>query len=74
MTAFKGKQTKSEEMKEAKMVRSGKLTPSQYAKREKAEGNPKSMTRLRADGKSLATGKMTAGQYASKATGNPRKK
>jgi hypothetical protein len=74
MTAFKGKQTKSEEMKEAKLVKSGKLTPSQYAKREKAEGNPKPISRLRSDGKALATGKMTAGQYASKATGHPRKK
>jgi hypothetical protein len=74
MTAFKGKQTKSEEMKEAKMVRSGKVSPAQYAKREKAEGSNKSMKRLRSDGKALASGKMTAGQYASKATGTPRKK
>jgi hypothetical protein len=74
MPAFKGKQTKAEEMKEAKMVRTGKVSPAQYAKREKAEGNPKSMKSLRSDGKALATGKMTAGQYASKATGTPRKK
>jgi hypothetical protein len=74
MTAFKGKQTKSEEMKEAKMVRSGKVSPAQYAKREKAEGSKKPVKRLQADGKALSIGRMTASQYASKATGNSRKK
>lgn len=34
---FKGKDTKSEELKEAKAIKSGKLTPMQYAKGEKME-------------------------------------
>ena len=34
---FKGKDTKSEELKEAKAIKSGKITPEQYAKGEKME-------------------------------------
>ena len=34
---FKGKETPKEEMKEAKAVKSGKITPAQYAKGEKME-------------------------------------
>jgi hypothetical protein len=64
--AFGGKQTPSEERREAKMVRSGKITPAEYARREKAEGDSKSKSSLMATGKKLASGKMTAGQYASK--------
>lgn len=36
-TLFKGKDTQSEELKEAKAIKSGKLTPQQYAKGEKME-------------------------------------
>jgi hypothetical protein len=64
--AFSGKQTPAEERKEASMVRSGKVTPSQYARREKAEGDSKSMSTLRSTGQKLASGKMTASQYAAK--------
>ena len=35
---FKGKDTYAEEMKEAKAIKSGKITPSEYAKGEKMEG------------------------------------
>lgn len=35
---FGGKETYSEEMKEAKAIKSGKITPAQYAKGEKSEG------------------------------------
>lgn len=35
---FKGKDTKSEELKEAKAIKSGKITPEEYAKGEKSEG------------------------------------
>ncbi len=35
---FGGKETYSEELKEAKAIKSGKLTPAQYAKGEKSEG------------------------------------
>ena len=34
---FKGKETYGEELKEAKAIKSGKLTPQQYAKGEKSE-------------------------------------
>jgi hypothetical protein len=42
---FKGKESVSEELKEAKAIKSGKITPMQYAKGEKSEdakkkGNP----------------------------------
>ena len=35
---FKGKESMSEELKEAKAIKSGKITPMQYAKGEKSEG------------------------------------
>ena len=35
---FGGKETYSEELKEAKAIKSGKITPEQYAKGEKSEG------------------------------------
>lgn len=70
---FAGKQTKQEEMAEAKAVRSGKVTPAQYAAREKAEGDKKSKSSLMAKGKSIASGKMSPSKYASMATGKPKK-
>ena len=66
---FTGKDTKSEEMAEAKAVRSGKVTPAQYAAREKAEGDTKSKGALMAKGKALASGKMPAAKYAASAKG-----
>ena len=63
---FKGKQTKAEEMAEAKAVRSGRVTPAQYARREKSEGDSSPPERLRAIGQKLATGKMSAAKYAAK--------
>jgi hypothetical protein len=38
---FKGKETMSEELKEAKAIKSGKITPMQYAKGEKMEASKK---------------------------------
>lgn len=38
---FKGKESYSEELKEAKAIKSGKITPQQYAKGEKMEGHKK---------------------------------
>lgn len=70
---FQGKQTKKEEMAEAKAVRSGKITPAQYAAKEKAEGDKKPKSALMAKGKALASGKMPASKYASMATGKPKK-
>lgn len=70
---FKGKQTKAEEMAEAKKVRSGKMSPAEYARAEKKEGDKKSMSTLMARGKQLASGKMSAKEYGGKATGKPKK-
>ena len=70
---FGGKQTPAEERKEAMMVRSGKVSPEQYARMEKAEGDSKSMAALKAKGQKLASGKMSAAEYADKATGEPKK-
>lgn len=67
MKAFKGKQTPAEERAEAKMVRSGKMTPAQYARAEKAEGDTKSTAALKARGQQLASGKMSPDQYAAQA-------
>lgn len=70
---FKGKQTKAEEMAEAKKVRSGKMSPAEYARAEKKEGDKKSMGSLMARGKALASGKMSAQAYGKAATGKPKK-
>lgn len=70
--AFKGKQTPAEERAEAKMVRSGKMTPAQYARAEKAEGDTKSTKSLEARGKQLASGKLSADKYASMRTDMPK--
>ncbi len=39
---FRGKETRAEELREAKAVRSGKISPAQYARGEKAEEARKS--------------------------------
>lgn len=69
--AFAGKDTKAEERAEARAVRSGKLSPSEYAakerREEKMEGESgKSMSSLKSTGKALATGSMSPSQYASR--------
>lgn len=83
MALFKGKETKAEEMKEAKAVKSGKLTPKQYAKGEmkeeklmKKEGRgmaKSSMQKEEAKGKKLASGAMSPSQYAMKKGGGVKK-
>lgn len=50
---FKGKETYSEELKEAKAIKSGKLTPAQYAKGEKSEDK---MKKMKSGGKCMAKG------------------
>lgn len=65
--AFSGKDTKAEERKEARDVRSGKVSPAQYAAKEKREDGGKGNTKtLQARGKKIASGKMSPNQYASK--------
>ena len=79
---FTGKDTKAEEMAEAKAVRSGKVSPKGYAaaekREEKKEGEKPTPTKaLLAKGKALASGKMSASAYgamAKKADGGKVKK
>ena len=83
MALFKGKETRAEEMKEAKAVKNGKLSPKQYAKGEmkeeklmKKEGRgmaKASMQKELSKGKKLASGKMTPSQYAMKKGGSVKK-
>ena len=54
---FKGKETYSEELKEGKAIKSGKLTPQQYAKGEKMEDAKK----MKSGGKCMAKGGVTRG-------------
>jgi len=61
---FGGKQSKAEEMAEAKAVKSGKVTPAQYAAREKAEGDKQSKAALTKKGQALKSGKLSAEKYA----------
>lgn len=68
--AFGGKDNKKEEMAEAKAVRSGKVSPKEYAAKEKSEGDTKSKSSLMSTGKALASGKMSASQYGGMAMMN----
>lgn len=62
---FAGKQTAAEERKEAMAVKSGKVSPKGYAAKEMAEGGHKGGKKaLEAKGRALASGKMSASQYA----------
>ena len=68
---FTGKDTKAEEMAEAKAVRSGKVSPKEYVRREtaeeKKEGEKPNPKKLMDTGKKLASGKMTPQAYGAKA-------
>lgn len=65
---FTGKDTKAEEKAEARSVRSGRTTPSQYVRKEKAEekkeGERKPVSKLQSTGRALASGRMSPEQYA----------
>ena len=61
---FGGKESKAEEMSEAKAVKSGKVSPKQYAKAEKSEGEKGNMGSLSKRGSALKSGKMSAEKYA----------
>ena len=58
---FKGKETYKEELNEAKAIKSGKITPTQYAKGEKSEGHKK--------GGCMKTTKMAKGGIAASPMG-----
>lgn len=58
---FRGTETPAEEMKEAKAVKSGKITPKQYAAGEASEGHGKGAL---AKGKAMKSGKLSPAAYA----------
>lgn len=68
---FTGKDTKAEEVAEAKAVRSGKVSPKGYVAKEmaeeKKEGEKTARKTLVKRGKDLASGKMSAEKYGSMA-------
>lgn len=61
---FAGKQTKKEEMAEAKAVKSGKITAKQYKAGEKSEGH--SAKANAANAKAIKSGKLSPAAYAKK--------
>lgn len=61
MNLFKGKETASEEMKEAKALKSGKISKSQYVAGEKKEGHGKGAAKTAI---AIKSGKITPAQYA----------
>jgi hypothetical protein len=68
---FGGKESYKEELAEAKAIKSGKITPQQYARGEKSEGE-KSMKKM-AKGGSAGNGITTAKMGAVKSGGNKGK-
>lgn len=59
---FGGKETYSEELKEAKAVKSGKISPKQFVSGEKSEGHKEEASAKLA--KQIKSGKMSPGAYA----------
>lgn len=61
---FSGKESKAEELAEARSVRSGRTSPAQYARKEQKEGDKKPISKLQSTGKAIASGRMSPSQYA----------
>lgn len=66
---FKGLDNKKEEMGEARAVKSGKISPKEYAQGEKMEGDKAPSKTLEARAKKMKTGQMTPSQYANSQKG-----
>ena len=64
MALFKGKETYGEEMKEAKALKSSKISPKQFVKGEKSEGH-KDEENPSLIAKEIKSGSMSPKQYAS---------
>lgn len=60
---FKGKETPAEEMKEAKAVKSGKITPREFAKGEKMEGHKGEEKGALKTAMAIKSGKMSPSAY-----------
>lgn len=64
---FKGKDTRAEEMAEGRAVRAGKVSPAEYARRERKEGHKDARHtpgKLKSTGSALASGRMSPEKYA----------
>lgn len=66
---FGGKETYAEELKEAKAVKSGKISPAQFAKGEKSEGHKEEPSSKIA--KSIKSGSLSPARYASMESKEP---
>jgi hypothetical protein len=72
MALFKGKETYGEELKEAKSLKSGKISPAGFVKGEKSEGN-KNEENPSLIAKEIKSGAMSPMQYASAESKEPKK-
>lgn len=72
--AFRGDETPAEERAEAKAVKKGAVTPTQYAKKEKSEGEKSSAKTLKARGEKLKSGELSEAAYAGMNCGGKVKK
>ena len=69
---FKGKETKGEELKEARAIKSGKITPEQYALGEKMEEGKMKKAKMYGGGASRAPKKDDMGAMGMKKGGMPK--
>jgi hypothetical protein len=67
---FGGKETKTEEMREAKALRAGAISPKQYIKGEKSEGHKEE--NLTKTAKAIKSGKLSPAAYAKFETSEPK--
>ena len=72
MALFKGNETYGEELKEAKSLKSGKISPAGFVKGEKSEGN-KDEENPSLIAKEIKSGAMSPKQYASVEAKEPKK-
>lgn len=61
---FRGKDTPKEEIKEAQAVKAGRVSPKQYAKGEKLEGEKAPAKKLERTATAIKKGELTPKQYA----------
>ena len=71
---FGGKETYTEELGEAKAVKSKKISPKQFVKGEKSEGHKGEEKGVATTAKKLASGKMSPESYAKMEAAEPMKK
>ena len=71
---FRGKETYTEELGEAKAVAAKKVSPRQFAQYEKAEGHKGEEKGALSTGKKIASGRMTPAKYAEMEMKEPKEK